>query len=197
MTDCFEFNELNMTQLALDKVNEKSGSESFPTSYSDILHRLDNLQPQLYGKTRNYIDGAVTRLSPYISRGVISTRMVMEKVLKKGLPFHQIEKLIQELAWRDYWQQVWISKGKLIDKDLKQSQEGVENLKMPLSILKGSTGISSIDKAIEDLRQASELVPDADQILEELAEVVYLSGDARESARLFDKALRLRMQKEG
>jgi len=30
------------------------------------------------------VDGAVTYLSPYISRGVISTRQVLESVLEEG-----------------------------------------------------------------------------------------------------------------
>ena len=42
----------------------------FPTSYSEILQRIRNIDPIRYGKTRNYINGNVSYLSPYISRGV-------------------------------------------------------------------------------------------------------------------------------
>ena len=85
---------------------------AFPTAYSEILYRMKRVEPIKYGKTRNFINGAVTYLSPYISRGVISTAQVFEWV-KEETPYSlsSIEKFIQELAWRDYWQQVWRAKG--------------------------------------------------------------------------------------
>jgi deoxyribodipyrimidine photo-lyase len=121
---------------------------SFSKNYQDIIQQIEKIDPVKYGKTRNFIDGAVTRLSPYISRGVISTRMLMQHVLKQGYPFYKIEKFIQELAWRDYWQQIWIAKGDLINTDLKHRQTGVENHEMPESILDANTGIEAIDTAI-------------------------------------------------
>ena len=121
---------------------------SFDTSYDRIIQQLEGIDPVAYGRTRNWIDGAVTRLSPYISRGVISTRMVMEHVLKQDLPFYKMEKLIQELAWRDYWQQVWIAKGDRINQDLKQPQFDVRNSEMPISLVQAGTGIEAIDSAI-------------------------------------------------
>jgi len=124
---------------------------NFPTSYSDILDRVDSIRPLDYGKTRNYIDGAVSYLSPYISRGVISTKQVYEKTLSLDLPWAAIEKFIQELAWRDYWQQIWIEKGNLIDQDLKQQQSRVAHRAIPSSLVKGETGIDAIDAGIQRL----------------------------------------------
>ena len=121
---------------------------TFTTAYSKILGLLDDIDPVLYGKTRNFIDGAVTRLSPYISRGVISTRMVMEHVLEQGYPFNKIEKFIQELAWRDYWQQIWIAKRQAINQDIKRTQPDVSNHKISRAIIDARTGIEAIDNAI-------------------------------------------------
>ena len=53
----------------------------FETSYDALLEKVDQIDPMAYGKTRNFIDGAVTCLSPYISRGVISTQQVLQQVL--------------------------------------------------------------------------------------------------------------------
>ena len=125
----------------------------FTTNYDEILEKLDHLDPVSYGRTRNFIDGAVTRLSPYISRGVISTKMVMKQVLDQGYKVSQIEKFLQELAWRDYWQQVWISKGEAINQDLKHPQWDLENHEFPVSIDEAQTGIEAIDRAIEDFYQ--------------------------------------------
>ena len=52
----------------------------------------------------NYIDGGVSRLSPYISRGVISTKTIYKEILNAGNDINQIQKFLQELCWRDYWQ---------------------------------------------------------------------------------------------
>jgi deoxyribodipyrimidine photo-lyase len=70
------------------------------------LEKLDEIDPVKYGRTRNYVNGAVTCLSPYISRGVISTKQVLEVVLEKGYPISEIESFVKELCWRDYFQRV-------------------------------------------------------------------------------------------
>ena len=51
------------------------------TDFSQILQKLDLLRPVEYAKNRNFIDGDVSKLSPYISRGVISTKQVFEYVM--------------------------------------------------------------------------------------------------------------------
>ena len=122
----------------------------FETDFEKILYHVENIQPATYGSTRNYQDGAVTRLSPYISRGVISTKYVFTSLLNRGFNLWEIERLIQELAWRDYWQQIWIEKGNLIDDDFKSPQIDVENHQIPKAIIEGKTGIEVIDNAISD-----------------------------------------------
>ena len=120
----------------------------FNVRYNEIVNQIDRIDPVLYGETRNFIDGAVTYLSPYISRRIISTRLVLENVLSRGYHPKRIEKFIQELAWRDYWQQVWNAKGELINEDFKSPQAKVENHQMPRAVLEAKTGIEAIDKAI-------------------------------------------------
>ncbi|MGS0527816.1 hypothetical protein ACU8V7_24160 [Zobellia nedashkovskayae] len=56
----------------------------FPTSYPEILQRIRNIDPVKYGKTRNFVNGSVTYLSPYISRGIISTKFILSEILKRG-----------------------------------------------------------------------------------------------------------------
>ncbi len=120
----------------------------FPTTYAEILQRIQKIDPVKYGSTRNFINGLVSYLSPYISRGIISTKFVLAEVLKRGYKTQQIEKFIQELAWRDYWQQVWIAKGDAINKDLKNKQYPISNHSIPKAIIDANTGIIAIDKAI-------------------------------------------------
>lgn len=122
----------------------------FPTSYDSVLQRITKIDPIKYGRSRNFVDGAVTYLSPYISRGVISTKQVLAGVLERGYQPAQIEKFIQELAWRDYWQQVWIAKGEAIDSDLKNPQKPISNYGISQAVVEASSGIEAIDKAIFD-----------------------------------------------
>lgn len=123
----------------------------FPTHIDAIKERIAAIDPKKYAATRNYADGALTYLSPYISRGVISTKLVFEHVQSLGLPWYEIEKLVQELAWRDYWQHVWIAKGDDIHSDLKQEQADVSHHEIPTAIVEAKTGIDTIDKGIQSL----------------------------------------------
>lgn len=121
---------------------------SFTADYQEILDQIERIDPVAYGKSRNYVDGAVTRLSPYISRGVISTRQVFESVMARGYELGEIEKFVQELAWRDYWQQIWVAKGDEIDNDLKRPQPEVQHREIPKALVDAQTGIEAIDRSI-------------------------------------------------
>ncbi len=122
---------------------------NFPTKYSEILERIQEIDPIKYGQTRNHLDGAVTYLSPYISRGVISTKMVLDSVLSKGYPIEEIESFVKELSWRDYFQR--LGQVRNLDNEIKFPQSEVENLQMPISVIHAETGIHAIDHAIQDL----------------------------------------------
>lgn len=123
----------------------------FPTKYSEIIARIDAIDPKAYAKSRNYLDGAVSRLSPYISRGVISTKFVYQRLRARGFQIYQMEKFVQELAWRDFWQKQWQHHGASINQDLKHVQQDVNAHGVPQAIIKAKTGIQAIDKAILDL----------------------------------------------
>jgi deoxyribodipyrimidine photo-lyase len=123
----------------------------FTTNYTEVIAQLNAIEPIKYAKTRNYINGAVTKLSPYISRGVINTKQVLEAVLAKGYKLYQIEKFVQELAWRDYYQQVWIAKQNEIDVDIKNVQAPVVTNELPSAIVQVNTGITAIDDSISTL----------------------------------------------
>lgn len=121
----------------------------FVTDYTAILEKIDRIDPLKYGKTRNFVDGAVTYLSPYISRGVISTKQVLESMLAKGYKLHQMESFVKELCWRDYFQRV--AQAKDLNKDIKQPQEPILNYQMPTTVVNANTGIDGLDGAIKQL----------------------------------------------
>jgi len=123
----------------------------FPTDFNLILDRVANIDAISYEETRNYINGAVSYLSPYISRGVISTKFVHQELIKRRMPTERILKFVQELAWRDYWQLVWKEKEEAINYDIKNKQEPVISYGVSSALHTAKTGIKAIDKAVTDL----------------------------------------------
>lgn len=119
------------------------------TQYDEILQLVHDFDPRMYGATRNYQSGAVSRLSPFISRGVISTRVVYDSLVERFSDIRPFEKFIQELAWRDYWQRVW--QVTEIDEDVKGPQEKINHFEMPQAVIEAKTGIKAVDEAIKEL----------------------------------------------
>lgn len=122
----------------------------FPAKYEEILSAVNSIDPVQYAQTRNLITGAVTKLSPYISRGVISTKFIAQSVLDR-FTFQQSEKFIQELTWRDYWQQVLIHQPHAFHMDLRYQQQNICSYKIPKAIIEATTGIEAVDKGIKEL----------------------------------------------
>ncbi|SHF36922.1 deoxyribodipyrimidine photo-lyase [Cnuella takakiae] len=118
------------------------------------MHRID---PVRYAKTRNFIDGDITYLSPYISRGVISLPQVGDAVLAKGYKPYEVEKFLQELAWREFFQKVWWQMGDRMFADIKQPQADVQHRRMIRSLADAQTGIEAIDEQIKGLYQTGYL----------------------------------------
>lgn len=126
----------------------------FPADVDSILSRVDSIDPLQYASTRNFLNGAVTGLSPYISRGVISTRWVVKQLLKKGCSVDHMQKLLQELCWRDYFQRVQQHFPTLHEQAIRQDQEAVVHRELPATLLTANTGIRVIDEGINLLYES-------------------------------------------
>jgi deoxyribodipyrimidine photo-lyase len=122
---------------------------NFNITYNEIIARIDEIDPVKYCKTRNYIDGDITYLSPFVSRGIISTRLILERVMRKGYSIIQIEQFVKELVWRDYFQRVWQHKN--MNQAIMQEQQGVLHHQLPAALQNANTSIVAVDDAIEQL----------------------------------------------
>ena len=127
------------------------GIMHFPATYEDILKRIDKVNPVGYAKTRNFTDGDITYLSPYISRGVISVKQVAGAMMAKGYSFSDMTKFIQELAWREFFQRTWQYLQDDMLHDIRRSYTGTRHRLIPKAMLCADTGIDSIDEAINTL----------------------------------------------
>ena len=96
----------------------------YPGGREAARARLGAMNAIAYAKTRNHLDGSVTRLSPYIRHGVIDLPTVRDTLLARVHTRRDAEKLAQQLAWRDYWQRLYAGLGERVWEDLEDYKTG-------------------------------------------------------------------------
>ena len=120
---------------------------------------LQQLKPERYAATRNHLNGAVTRLSAYLRHGVLTLAEVRRLALQRGGA--KAEKLVQELAWRDYWQRVYARIGDGVWKDRESYKTGWRPVdyaaELPPDIASGTTGLHCMDSFAQELQQTGYL----------------------------------------
>ena len=133
----------------------KTPASPFPGGPHAADQRLQDIKPGQYARTRNYLQGDVTFLSPYIRHGLISLSESRDMALTKVSRPKQAEKFIQELAWRDFWQRIYVAHPEWIWQDIEEYKTGwlPEDYapKLPDDIRVGKTGVACIDHFIRTL----------------------------------------------
>ena len=121
---------------------------------SAALAALADIDPVAYARTRNHLDGAVTRLSPYLRHGVLSLAEVRRAALAKAGPAGAA-KLVNELSWRDFYQRVHAVLGQRIWEDIEPYKTGrparAYSWSMPSDVEEGRTGLACVDDWREEL----------------------------------------------
>ncbi len=122
---------------------------------AEALRRLAKIKPISYSKNRNFLDGDVTRLSPYIRHGCISIAEAIKATKEKANS--GAEKLLFEFAWRDYWRKVWYLNGFGIDSDMEHPKVELKREALPQDVKDASTGLVCIDHFVQTLEQSGYL----------------------------------------
>jgi len=117
---------------------------------SQLLEYVSTIDPKNYERSRNSLNGSVTMLSPYITAGVISLTEIKNLILSKNSS-QSASKLIQELAWRDYFQSVLLALRDDAFKSIKREQDFGQYDHIPTAILEAKTNIKVIDNAVNKL----------------------------------------------
>lgn len=114
--------------------------------------RLAAVRPGEYARTRNHLQGAVTRLSPYIAHGFLTLPEVLAGVLQRQRLDVQ-HKFVYELGWREYFHHVWAHEGRSILASLHQGPlpDGAYSREMPADLREARTGVPAIDAAVREL----------------------------------------------
>ena len=120
--------------------------------------RLAAVNPDAYARTRYALDGAVTRLSPYLTHGLLGLREVYESVSARH-PLDNKHKFVFELGWRAYWHHVWAHLGDGIHPSIHAGLLPDESYQpvMPDDVLEARTGIPAIDLAVRELYETGYL----------------------------------------
>lgn len=122
----------------------------FKYSYNELVDYISNFDAADYAKTRNHLSGGVSRLSPYITHGIITLPGVRDLVLRRYRP-SQVKKFLQELAWREYFQNVFAARKGDIFSDLRFDQPNKEREGIPAALINAETDITVIDQAVIEL----------------------------------------------
>jgi deoxyribodipyrimidine photo-lyase len=126
--------------------------EAFPPTLDAAVARIAGVRPSAYARTRNALDGAVSRLSPYLTHGFIGLGEVLAGVAAR----HALDvqhKFVFELGWRAYFRHVWQHRGDGILQSLHQGPlpDATYARDMPADIRQADTGVPVIDQAVRTL----------------------------------------------
>lgn len=120
------------------------------TNHEKILEFLESVDISRYGKTRNYLDGQVTHLSAYITHGALSPVHVME-VLKRKFKPYQLKAFMFQMAWREYFHNVWMELNDDIFRDIKSPQENVKSYGLSKAMVDARSGLLAVDEQLRSL----------------------------------------------
>lgn len=110
-----------------------------------------------YERSRNHLDGRVTRLSPYITHGFTSIPQVFNR-LQQEKQLTLEDKLAFEFGWREFFHHVWHRSGESIFQDMRAPLPGIcYRADLPDDIRQARTGIAVIDRAVTTLYQTGYL----------------------------------------
>ena len=127
-------------------------SALFLPTLEAVHARLDAVDPAAYARSRNHIDGAVTRLSPYLTHGLL-TLPEAYRAIHARTPLEPQGKLVFEFGWRAYHHQVWAHLGERIHRDLHPGllDASAYAAELPEDVRQAATGIPAIDLAVREL----------------------------------------------
>ena len=150
------------------------------------LAKLANADALSYGRNRNFLNGSVTHLSPYLRHGCLTLNEAFTAIKQKfGL---SAENLLMQLAWRDYWQRVWALRGNAIYSEMEPPKVALGYAPLSEAVKNGKTGLPCMDAFIADLLDTGYVHNHARMWLASYI-VHHLKMDWREAADWFEAHL--------
>ena len=119
---------------------------------ASALQQLNSFNPSEYKRTRNFIKGSVSGLSPYITHGILTLDEVYTSLKRKyGLAANH--KFVNELMWRQFFHHVWSKKGEeiFVTLDEEPIPRPCYSFDLPDDIINARTGLAVIDGTVRNL----------------------------------------------
>ena len=139
-----------------DLISDSSLENSSLHTREKTLSFFENFNPRLYAKTRNYLDGHISRLSIAIKHGIVINKEVF-LLNKQKYSYIESEKFIQELAWRDFWRSYAYHNPDHLWLDVEEYKTGFHAYdysdELPKDIILGQTPSIVINHFIQELVQ--------------------------------------------
>ena len=142
----------------MSQSSQPSALNHFQPTREAALQRLAAVHPGDYARSRNALDGAVTRLSPYITHGVLD----LPEILATVAAHHRVDvqhKFVYELGWREYFRHVWEHHGDAIFASLHPGPlpDGAYAKVLPDDVRTARTGVPVVDMAVRTLYETGYL----------------------------------------
>ena len=122
---------------------------------------LERIEPRRYRDSRNHLDGAVTRLSPYIRHGIVSLAEARAVALDRVAQPADAQKFVSELGWRDYWRRVYADLGEGVWQDREPLKTGFavsdDAERLPAEVREARSGLACMDAFARELGQTGYL----------------------------------------
>lgn len=115
------------------------------------LRALARVDPAAYNRTRNHLNGKVSRLSPYFRHGVLTLAEAAHAAIKRS--GSGAYKFVFELAWRDFWRRVWARDGDAIEADMERAKVRIGDAPLPKDVANAQTELACMDSFVRDLRE--------------------------------------------
>jgi len=116
--------------------------------------KLQNLDVQKYGKTRNYMDGSISMLSAYIEHGLVNPSDILKHIDSQHERMQAYD-FLQQLSWRDFYQKKYFENPESIWENIEEYKTGLSHDdyadELPNDILCGNTNVAVINEFIKEL----------------------------------------------
>ena len=123
-------------------------------------NRLDQLDLEKYAQTRNYLNGGISMLSPYIEHGLVDPTEILKYIDSQQTRLQAYD-FLQQLSWRDFYQKKYAENPALIWENIQPYKTGYEHHDysdtLPNDIMTGTTNVAVINECIEELKKTGYL----------------------------------------
>lgn len=126
-------------------------SDDWRGGRNEAVKRLNIIDVGAYKRNHDFINGAVSRLSPYLRHGCLTLKEASDNLRDRlGI---KSESYVKSLAQRDYWRRVWYQEEDKIFNNLEPSKVPIGDNPMPDYVRQMITGLPCMDAFVKELTQ--------------------------------------------